>query len=182
MQPKPAPINLGYQRQRAQQPTHWDGWSHQEAFSTNESSPASVSPVISPEEDGSIDDRWDKLEKQAQQYRHRQFSSGFRSRRTTSQDDEPRSDVEDNYAAESYDDTAARQSRVSVAPNGRPLVDFPIPRGPDLEALMGVDVDPQAMSNALWKSSLEMRDGLRASRDLLRSMRLSDMRPEEDAK
>lgn len=173
MQAKPPPNNIGYPRQRAQQPPMWEGWSHQDAFKIDESPPPSASPSTSGEED-SIDDRWDRLEKAVMQSQRRQFS-GFRPRRTRSQDEDPRSDAEDNYASESYDDTPARISRVSVGPNGRPLVDFPLPRGPDPEALSGVDANPVALSNALWKSTLEMKEGLRASRDLLKSMRLAEM-------
>ena len=67
-----------------------------------------------------------------------------------------------------------------MGPNGKPLVDFPIPRGPVPEALMGVGTDPGAMQEALWKGSLELRDGVRACRDLLKAMRLEDVRVLEE--
>jgi phosphoserine phosphatase len=50
-----------------------------------------------------------------------------------------------------------------------------MPRGPDPEALFGVNANLEALSQALLKSSLDMREGLRASRDLLRGMRLADV-------
>lgn len=165
--------NMGsYGRQRNQQQM-WEGWSHQAAFSLDESPPGSVSTSTSTEdEDG--DELWEVFDRQNLVHERRQYGA-HRSRRTPSQDDDPRSDADDNYASE-YDDNSmpARQSRVSVGPNGRPLLDFPIPRGPDPEALLGVDADPGVMMNALFKSAVEMRDGLRASMDLLKSMHLKE--------
>ncbi|KAH7076360.1 hypothetical protein BKA63DRAFT_602175 [Paraphoma chrysanthemicola] len=69
-----------------------------------------------------------------------------------------------------------RKSRVSAAPNGRPLVEFPIPRGVEPEMLVvGVDMDPRSMAEMLLGSAVELRDGVRASRDLLRAMRLEEV-------
>jgi hypothetical protein len=176
MQAKQPPNNISYSRQRSQplQP-QWDGWNHQGALRTNESSPTSVSPATSAEDEFAIDERWIALEREGLEYRRRQYS-GFRHQPTASQDDDLRSDMEDSYASESsYDFPSARMSRVSIGPTGRPLVDFPIPRGPTPEALVGVDPNLGALSDALLKSSLDMREGLRASRDLLKSMRLADV-------
>lgn len=176
MQSKQAPPSISVPRQRSQLQTQWDGWSsRQGAYRTNESSPTSVSPSTSAEDEYAIDERWSSVEREAIEYKRQRYA-GFRHRPTPSQDDDLRSDNEDSYYAESaYDLSTARMSRVSVGPTGRPLVDFPIPRGPAPEALMGVDADLGALSEALLKSSLEMREGLRASRDLLRSMRLADV-------
>jgi hypothetical protein len=57
-------------------------------------------------------------------------------------------------------------------------VDFPIPRGPDVEGLLGVESDPRIMQELLLKSAMELRDGTRASRDLLRAMKLSEVEEE----
>jgi len=73
-----------------------------------------------------------------------------------------------------------RKSTLSVGPNGKPLVEFPIPNGPDVQALLGIDVDMRAMQDALLKTAMELRDGTRASRDLLRAMRLQDVEGGED--
>jgi serine/threonine protein kinase len=175
MQSKPPSINMPYSRQRNQLQPHWDGWNQQEGPNTQQSSPASASPATSAEDEFLAEERWNELEKEALNYKHGHFS-GYRHRLTTSQDDDLRSDMEDNYASESsYDVPSSRMSRVSVGPNGRPLVDFPMPRGPDPEALFGVNANLEALSQALLKSSLDMREGLRASRDLLRGMRLADV-------
>ncbi|KAL1657259.1 hypothetical protein SLS61_000304 [Didymella pomorum] len=71
-----------------------------------------------------------------------------------------------------------RHSRVSAGPNGRPLVDFPVPSGPDVDALMSVQQDPRAMQDLLLKAAIELRDGTRASRDLMRAMKLSEVEEE----
>lgn len=93
------------------------------------------------------------------------------------------SDTDDNYPYTSDSSSPPyayhRHSRVSAGPNGRPLVDFPIPRGPDVEALLGVDTDPRAVQDMLLKSAMELRDGTRASRDLLRAMKLSEVEEDE---
>ncbi|KAF3001492.1 hypothetical protein E8E13_008823 [Curvularia kusanoi] len=70
-------------------------------------------------------------------------------------------------------------SRVSAGPNGRPLVEFPVPRGPDVDALCAADGDARAMQDALLKGALELRDGTRACRDLLRAYKLSEVEEEE---
>lgn len=170
MQAKLPANNIGYGRQRMQQPA-WEGWNHQAAYSIDGSPPASVSTSTSTE-DEDYDEMWDALERRVLQSERRHFS-GFRSRRTASQDEDPRSDAEDNYASE-YEDLPSRQSRVSVGPNGRPFIEFPVPRGPDPEALLGADADPNVLMNALWKSTVEMRDGLRTSTDLLKAMHLKE--------
>ena len=81
-----------------------------------------------------------------------------------------------------------RKSRVSAGPNGRPVVIFPIPKALDPVALMGLggrgDRGGQgdglsglgdSIEDFLLKSALELRDGTRAGRDLLRAMRLESV-------
>ncbi|KAF2464063.1 kinase-like protein [Lindgomyces ingoldianus] len=190
MQVKPPPNNMGYSRQRSQQVV-WDSWSHQAAYNIDESPPASVSTSGSAEDEDSVDELWEQYERQAQQSQRRLYDRGpssMRSRRTASTDDDlaRSSDADAEEYADDNDGLAFQRpatrtstliSRVSVGPNGKPLVDFPVPRGPDPEALVGVESDPIILSNALWKSTTELRDGLRASRDLLKAMRLEEMKP-----
>lgn len=179
-QQKPFNTHAGpYQRTNPRfQQLPWDGWSHSAAYglSSDESPPLSVATDISIE-DEDIDEAWDVLEKLAitrNRYNHR-------SRRTNSRDDDPRSsDTDENYTTDSTtSEELPRSMRVSVGPNGKPLVDFPIPRGPQPEALIGANADPALLQKALWQSTLELRDGLRASRDLLKAMKLEDVRPPE---
>lgn len=69
-----------------------------------------------------------------------------------------------------------RHSRVSAGPNGRPLVEFPVPRGPDVDALCaGGEGEGRALQDALLRGAVELRDGTRACRDLLRAMKLSEV-------
>ncbi|KAF1996658.1 kinase-like protein [Amniculicola lignicola CBS 123094] len=166
----------------------WDSWSHQLAYNIDESPPTSISTDTSAEEEDNVDALWDALERQTLRAQGRYPAYPRSSRRTPSSDMEdlgPRSDTEDNYAdppsASSYDfpppaptTTVPRPIRVSAGPNGKPLVEFPVPRGPDTEALLGVETDGAVMGSALWKSTLEMRDGVRAARDLLKAMRLEE--------
>ncbi|KAF2266009.1 kinase-like protein [Lojkania enalia] len=179
-QMKPPPNNLHIPRQRPPQPI-WDGWSHQQAYSIDDSPPTSVSTETSIEDEESIDDLWDAFDRETAQ---RHTRSNLRYRRTPSSDEDPRSDAEDNYAdpaptySSSIDNIPARALRVSLGPNGKPLLDFPIPRGPDPEALLGLDADPNLLANALLKSSIEIREGLRASRDLLRAMKPKEVHVE----
>lgn len=96
------------------------------------------------------------------------------------------SDTDDTYPYTAESDSSSpsyayqRLSRVSAGPNGRPLVDFPVPRGPDVEALLGGDADARVLQEALLKSAVELRDGTRASRDLLRAMKLSEVEEGEE--
>ena len=178
LKPPPQNMALPYHRgnQRSQQLDF--GWSHSAAYGlgpgSDDSPPLSVTTDVSAD-DEDVDEAWDALEK-ANLNRNKYP----RSRRTNSRDDYPTSsDAEDGYTTDTYDDLP-RAIRVSVGPNGKPLVDFPIPRGPAPEALLGVSVDPVSLQDALWKSSLELRDGFRATRDLLKAMRLEDVRPLEE--
>jgi protein-serine/threonine kinase len=175
-QSKPPPNNImnGYYKSnnRSQQLV-WDGWNHTQAYglSSDDSPPTSVSTDNSIEEED-VDYLWDAFEKATIATQRRQYS---RQRRNESRDDDPRSDAEDNYAdSQLQEDLPARPVRVSVGPGGKPLVDFPVPRGPDPESLLGMDTDPAVLQNALWRATTEMRDGLRASRDLMRAMRLEE--------
>lgn len=172
VKPPPNNVGAGYHRpgQRSQQ-LIWDGWSHSAAYGlgSDDSPPTSVTTDAS---DDDIDEAWDNLEKLTL------TRNRYRSRRTDSRDEDPRSDAEDNYATDpAYDDL--ERVRVSLGPNGKPLVDFPVPHGPEPQVLFGVDADMNALQNALWKSSVEMRDGIRTSRDLLKAMRLEDVKPLE---
>ncbi|KAF2847809.1 hypothetical protein T440DRAFT_402610 [Plenodomus tracheiphilus IPT5] len=93
---------------------------------------------------------------------------------------------------------SVRKSTVSVGPGGQPIVVFPVPRGPDVEVLlaagggggmgMGMGIAgagggpagrEKAMADLLLKSALELRDGTRAGRDLLRAMRLEEVDGDE---
>ncbi|KAE8832680.1 hypothetical protein HRS9122_08393 [Pyrenophora teres f. teres] len=85
------------------------------------------------------------------------------------------SDFDTTHAHDFHATAAFRKSTLSVGPNGKPLVEFPIPSGPPVEALLGTDVDVGALQLALLRSACELRDGVKASRDLLRAMRLQDV-------
>jgi protein-serine/threonine kinase len=162
-----------YKNNNRSQHLVWDGWNHTQAYglSSDESPPTSVSTDNSIEEED-VDYLWDAYEKATMANQRRQYS---RQRRNESRDDDPRSDAEDNYADfQLQDDLPARPVRVSVGPGGKPLVDFAVPRGPDPESLLGMDTNPAVLQNALWRATTELRDGLRASRDLMRSMRLQE--------
>jgi hypothetical protein len=198
---KPAAHNIGggqYHRgnQRSQQ-VIWDGWSHTMAYglsSDDQSPPMSVTTDTSLEEED-VDELWDHFERlNLQTHRRFQSSAPLRSsRRTDSASTSLNtytldSDTDDSYhpysSSSDFDhdlpsqQNPYRKSTVSVGPNGKPLVDFPIPRGPDVEALLGVDMDARVMQDLLLKSAIELRDGTRASRDLLRAMRLQDVEGE----
>jgi protein-serine/threonine kinase len=167
--------------QRSQQ-LAWEGWSHSVAYGigSDDSPPTSVTTDLSVDDDD-IDEAWDVLEKQmvSRHSSHISHISRTMHRINASRDEDPRSSDTDEADYEDF----PRPIRVSLGPNGKPLVEFPVPRGPDPEALLGVsgvgggDTDLQ---NALWKSTVELRDGLRASRDLMKAMRLEDVRPLED--
>lgn len=162
--------NGGHFGQRPHQPI-WDGWNHAAAYDIEQSPPNSIRTDTSTEEDETADDFWDMYERQQTQQRR---PNGSRLARSYTLDDDT-----DEYV-DSYDDVPSRslRPRVSVGPNGKPLVDFPVPRGPDPEALL-LDSDPSALSNALWRATTELRDGLAASRDLLNLMKLSDPKPSQ---
>lgn len=173
---KPPALNNGitqhrpYQRSQAQ---IWDGWSHSAAYVTgsDESPPASVVTDISID-DEDIDEAWDVLEKQTM-FRNRYHIPGGHYA-TASRDEDMQFSDADNTE---YDDPA-RHIRVSLGPNGKPLVEFPVPRGPDPEALLGINSigDGNAkLQDALWKSAVDMRDGLRACRDLMKAMHLAPL-------
>lgn len=174
-QVKPPPNNAYHRANQRSQQLIWDGWSHSAAYalgSSDESPPLSVSTDASVDSD--IDEAWDNLEKMTLS----RTRYALRSRRTDSRDEDLRSsDTDDTYATDATYEELARPVRVSVGPNGKPLVDFPIPHGPGVDAMVGVDTDPMLLQNALWKSCVELRDGLRASRDLLKAMKLEDVKP-----
>ncbi|PVH91167.1 hypothetical protein DM02DRAFT_367471 [Periconia macrospinosa] len=145
----------------------WDGWLHSVAYGTGSDKPPPASVVTdTSDDDKDIDDAWDVLEKQMLLRNQYHVSDIVRRYPTAShQENSHYSDVES--APADYDDPA-RHIRVSLGPNGKPLVEFPIPRGPDPEALLGINSigdGGSKLQDALWKSSVEMGDGLRACRD-----------------
>lgn len=174
--------------QRSQQ-IIWDGWSHAMAYglsSDDQSPPMSVTTDTSLEEED-VDDLWDTFERLTlHPHRRHNTYAPLRSARRTESTPILDSDTDDSYAPYSsssdYDPAPPhRKSTVSVGPNGKPLVLFPVPRGPDPELLMaGGDVDLRVLQELLLKSAMELRDGTRASRDLLRAMRLEEKDGEEE--
>ncbi|KAH6638026.1 hypothetical protein C7974DRAFT_411474 [Boeremia exigua] len=190
------PLNSHHSHQRSQQ--IWDGWSHTHAYGlgSDDQSPAmSVTTDTSLSEED-VDELWDNFERLTLHAQRKFQSYGpLRSARrlgNTSVDEssDPRmaslhlgigSDTDETYPYTAESDSSSpsyayhRLSRVSAGPNGRPLVDFPVPRGPDVEALLGVDSDPRVLQELLLKGAIELRDGTRASRDLLRAMKLSEV-------
>lgn len=174
--------------QRSQQ-IIWDGWSHAMAYglsSDDQSPPMSVTTDTSLEEED-VDDLWDTFERLTlHPHRRHNTYAPLRSARRTESTPTLDSDTDDSYAPYSsssdYDPAPPhRKSTVSVGPNGKPLVLFPVPRGPDPELLMaGGDVDLRVLQELLLKSAMELRDGTRASRDLLRAMRLEEKDGEEE--
>ncbi|KAF3046433.1 hypothetical protein E8E12_008812 [Didymella heteroderae] len=202
MQPKaPAtsipPLHRG---QRSQQ--IWDGWSHTHAYglgSAEQSPPMSVTTDTSLSEED-VDELWDTFERltllgQRKYHTYGPLRSARRLGNTSVDESNAQSglglgvsgsDTESDFPYTASDASSSppyayhRHSRVSAGPNGRPLVDFPVPSGPDVESLMGVQQDPRAMQDMLLKAATELRDGTRASRDLLRAMKLSEVEEEEE--
>ena len=175
------------------------GWSHAAAYGlalgSDDSPPLSVATDMSAASDSDIDDAWDMLEKSTLRARHPPPGQhpGSSLRRPDSRD--ASSDAEDYAYADpnvyGYNgmDDAPRPVRVSVGPGGKPLVEFPIPRGPASEALVGWgsggangERENRALGEALWRCAVEMRDGVRASRDLMRAMRLEGEDFEEEGR
>lgn len=190
--------------QRSQQ--IWDGWSHNMAYgvsSDDQSPPMSVTTDTSLEEED-VDELWEAFERLNLAPPPRGYPNGplrpprrndSASTSLTSATYALDSDTDETYnpyssSSEFDHDAQAQQQQqsayrksttVSVGPNGKPLVDFPVPRGPDVEALLGVGMDPRIMQDMLLKSAIELRDGTRAGRDLLRAMRLQDVGGEGEA-
>ncbi|OAL44255.1 hypothetical protein IQ07DRAFT_550632 [Pyrenochaeta sp. DS3sAY3a] len=202
VQSKPPPNNIGNQQHRGNQRSQqiiWDGWSHAMAYGLNsddQSPPMSVTTDTSLEEED-VDELWETFERlttRSISRRQPAFPSLMSSRRTDSTATTLTSntysgldsDTDEAYPYSSdsaYDDpplSQARKSTVSVGPNGKALVEFPVPRGPDPELLLGGDVDLRGMQELLLKSAMELRDGTRAGRDLLRAMRLEEVTGEEE--
>jgi hypothetical protein len=171
--------------------------------SDDQSPPMSVTTDTSLEEED-VDDLWDTFERlnlAAQRRPMGQPSAPLRSSRRndststtlTSTTYNLDSDTDDSsyhhsnqYSSSSDFDQhdtprySRKSTTVSVGPNGKPLVEFPIPTGPEVGALLGVDMDARVMADMLLKSAVELRDGTRASRDLLRAMRLQDVEGEDE--
>jgi protein-serine/threonine kinase len=165
--------------QRSQQ-MMWDGWSHTHAYglgSDDQSPPMSVTTDTSLEEDD-VDDLWETFDRLALARRNQ----------IAEEDEETENEYPYSYSSDSDFQSqngnarSFRKSRVSAGPNGRPLLDFPVPRGVDAEVLCnsnvalgggaGVEV---GMEDLLLKASRELRDGTRVGRDLLRAMRLEEV-------
>jgi len=206
---KPPPNNIGYGLGTRQRPNQsaWDAWNRSVAHSAaqNEagfapydaeygtnSPPISLSANISAD-DEEVEYLWDKLE-----------GSGVprhwpptRPRRTPSQDDGLAalpSDMDDYsvgpLATDDFVDSLPSRVDISSAPprnglrapagpNGRPLVDFPIPKGPDPEALLW-DAEPEVLESELLRATREFMGGLKVARGVLRSMRHGD--PDADVR
>jgi protein-serine/threonine kinase len=173
-----------HRNQRSQQ-IIWDGWSHTMAYGLNsddQSPPMSVTTDTSLEEED-VDELWEQFERT--HLRKKNSYAPLRSARRTSPSSITNtldSDTDDSYhpysSSSDFDHDPpppSRQSTLSVGLNGKPVVHFPVPLGPDLQRLLGKELDGSVMSDLLLKSALEMRDGTRAVRDLLRAMRLSDV-------
>lgn len=187
--------------QRSQQSV-WDGWSHTHAYglgSDDQSPPMSVTTDTSLEEED-VDELWDSFERlnMQNQRRFQSYAPLRSSRRTDSASTNTLvngafsdTDTDDPYPYSSdsaYDEFPMhnkslsqtqiqqfRKSRVSAGPNGRPLVEFPIPQAIDTQSLMDMDSDPKMLESLLLKSAIDLRDGTRAARDLLRAMRLEEV-------
>jgi hypothetical protein len=165
--------------QRSQQ--IWDGWSHTMAYglgsSEDQSPPMSVTTDTSLEEED-VDELWDSFE------RRLKLSSSTSSSNSYPLDLSDTSDAPYSSSSSFDNDHPGPHPRnrttLSVGPNGKPLVVFPVPTGPDVQALLGPDVDSKALQDALLQGAVGLRDGTRAARDLLRAMRLQDVEEEED--
>jgi protein-serine/threonine kinase len=181
----------------------WDGWSHSHAYglgSDDQSPPMSVTTDTSLE-DEDVDDLWDAFERMnlAKQRYPRQDSRyggsgggggevGRDSRMERGEREEdteyPNSSSDSDFPVPVPNTQEYRKSRVSAGPNGRPLLDFPVPRGVDPEVLCNTGFgsyggDNVGLADLLLKSSMELRDGTRAGRDLLRAMRLAEVVEDE---
>lgn len=204
MHPKAPAISIppltAHRPQRSQQ--IWDGWSHTLAYglgSADQSPPMSVTTDTSLSEED-VDELWDTFDRLArlQQRKHQSYGPLRSAHRlgNTSVDSSSDSrfglglglgsDTETDYPYTAESDSSSppyayhRHSHVSAGPNGRPLVDFPVPRGPSVEALLRVHDDPSVLQDMLLKSAMDLRDGTRASRDLLRAMKLSEVADGEE--
>lgn len=188
------------QRSQHSQQINWDGWSHTHAYglsSDDLSPPMSVATDASLEEED-VDELWETFERMnmQSQKRFQSYAPLRSSRRTDSQStsnflsDTDTDDPSYPYSSDStYDEHPPqsqtmrptrpqlqyRKSRVSAGPNGQPVVAFPIPRPVEPEVLLGLDTDTRVMESLLLKCAVELRDGTRAGRDLLKAMRLSEV-------
>lgn len=145
-------------------------------------------------EDDDVDDLWDAFERRRMRQRQMGSQTSQISQRTegsvsvgvsvsdfeTDDTDEwPYSSEDDFPLARTY-----RKSRVSAGVNGKPLVEFPVPRGVEAEILCNLGVGGNGgygevgLDELLLRSCTELRDGVRAGRDLLRAMRLEEVRDE----
>jgi len=150
-------------------------------------------PPISLHDEEEVEYLWDKLEGSGA-LRH---WPPTRPRRTPSQDDGLAalpSDMDDYsvgpLATDDFVDSLTSRVDISSAPprnglrapagpNGRPLVDFPIPKGPDPEALLW-DAEPEVLESELLRATREFMGGLKVARGVLRSMRHGD--PDADVR
>jgi protein-serine/threonine kinase len=173
----------------------WDGWSHSHAYglgSDDQSPPMSVTTDTSLEEDD-VDDLWDAFERMNMaKQRYPRTDSRYTGSTSTAGVTAGEEDTEYPYSSSDSDFPAQvpatnaeyRKSRVSAGPNGRPLLDFPVPRGVDPEVLCNTGFgdyggDNVGLADLLLKSSMELRDGTRAGRDLLRAMKLAEVVEDE---
>ncbi|KAH7408105.1 hypothetical protein DE146DRAFT_776369 [Phaeosphaeria sp. MPI-PUGE-AT-0046c] len=175
------------QNQRSQN-LPWETWSHSLAYGLgsddqSQSPPMSVTTDTSLE-DEDVDDLWDAFERKRlrAQARH-QATPSHPDKPLSTSDFELTDDTADEYPYSSEDDLPLarqyRKSRVSAGRNGKPLVEFPVPRGVEPEVLCALGAGGEAgLEELLLRSCGELRDGVRAGRDLLRAMRLEEVRGE----
>ena len=157
----------GFARPRAIQPP-LDRWNHANAYGIDES-PPTLSATAMLDDEEPVDELWDAFERQLTQAGH-DFDPLA---------PEPLSDADTYQNGSALVDSLNEpgrlaRSQVSVGVNGKPVVDFPVPRGPDPEALQ-LDADASVMEDALLKSCFELRDGVRATRNLLRTMKCAEV-------
>ncbi|KAL5113343.1 hypothetical protein ACEQ8H_008789 [Pleosporales sp. CAS-2024a] len=170
--PQSAPQHRPGQRSQA---SLWDNWSHAHAYnlgSDDQSPPMSVTTDTSLEDDD-IDDLWDHFERIALRHTTSRRTDGqFSSTATTLTVGDDDTEYPCSSSDSEYLSQPQRMSRVSAGPDGRPLLDFPVPQGVDAEKLCN---GGEGLAELLGRSCIELKDGVRAGRDLLRAMRLSEV-------
>ncbi|OCK77137.1 kinase-like protein [Lepidopterella palustris CBS 459.81] len=177
---KPPRTNIAYARQRPNQ-TAWDSWNHSAAYdpdSAAPSPPASLSADVSADDEDSVDELWDKISGAGAKW------PPSRPRRSSSQDDDILAlpaDIDDYpFGNDSFVDSLTQVDissapprsglRAPAGPNGRAVVDFPVPRGPDPEALLW-DAEPEAVEREILRATRDFMAGLKVSRGVLRGMK-----------
>ncbi|KAH8725340.1 hypothetical protein GQ44DRAFT_739784 [Phaeosphaeriaceae sp. PMI808] len=143
------------------QTTTWDTWSHTHAYglgSDDQSPPTSVTTDTSLSDDD-IDLLWDTFERLHIPGNEADASTTYYYSSSDSS----------TTATTTRADQAFRKSRVSAGPAGQPLLDFAMPRDWGRMYLL------KGVAELLLRGAVELRDGARAGRDLLRAMRLEEV-------